>query len=379
MNEKVTQMISLLFKDIKMSDEVQALRSEVLNNCQDRFADLVSSGLSEEEALSAVMESLSGMEDVLKEYPREEKDTEAPAEAEKQEGPSLFHFTPDQILAIDAQLTGCDVEIQLSEEDFNLRQSGKVFSRLDPDGTLRLWQERTSDDLFRGISWERTFDSFESFGDALGKLGQNLSELVSRGFRSEEEDARVLIRLPRSVHPDIRIRTTGGNISWDGAVPGAEFSLRSTSGDIRVRMEEGFLLPRAEISSTSGDAELHLSAEEIHISSVSGDITWDGDAGTLIANSTSGDVEACGLARSACVNTTSGDLSLELTEDAPAEIEVVSVSGDIDLRLPHSVRQISASLKSVSGDIRQRGVEITEDASISIEASTVSGDLRIRN
>ena len=36
MNTKVTQMIELLFRDVQESDEVQALREEVLNNCQDR-------------------------------------------------------------------------------------------------------------------------------------------------------------------------------------------------------------------------------------------------------------------------------------------------------------------------------------------------------
>ena len=40
MNEKVTQMVDLLFRDVLFSGEVQALYDEVLNNCQDRFADL---------------------------------------------------------------------------------------------------------------------------------------------------------------------------------------------------------------------------------------------------------------------------------------------------------------------------------------------------
>ena len=72
MNTKVSQIIELLFRDIQPSEEVQALREEVQNNCQDRFEDLVQGGLSEEEALAAVMESLKGMEDVLKDYPRKE-------------------------------------------------------------------------------------------------------------------------------------------------------------------------------------------------------------------------------------------------------------------------------------------------------------------
>ena len=77
------------------------------------------------------------------------------------------------------------------------------------------------------------------------------------------------------------------------------------------------------------------------------------------------------------MNTTSGDLSLDLTEAEDTEIQVSSVSGDIDLRLPGKVREIAAALRSVSGDIRCRGVDIVEEASVRVNANTVSGDLRI--
>lgn len=113
MNEKVTQMVSLLFRDVADSEEVQALHDEVLNNCQDRYADLIASGLSEEESLAAVMESLKGMEEVLKEYPRREPEPQQP---EEQSGPSLFSFEPEDIRALDAQLTSCDVEVLTSDE-----------------------------------------------------------------------------------------------------------------------------------------------------------------------------------------------------------------------------------------------------------------------
>ena len=50
MSTKVTQMIDLLFRDLEPSEEVQALHDEVLNNCQERFDDLIRNHLSEEEA-----------------------------------------------------------------------------------------------------------------------------------------------------------------------------------------------------------------------------------------------------------------------------------------------------------------------------------------
>ena len=39
---------------------------------------------------------------------------------------------------------------------------------------------------------------------------------------------------------------------------------------------------------------------------------------------------------------------------------------------------MTASLKSVSGEIFHKGVELTENARIRVRANTVSGDLRVR-
>ena len=71
-------------------------------------------------------------------------------------------------------------------------------------------------------------------------------------------------------------------------------------------------------------------------------------------------------------------MNLELTEDRETEILLNSVSGDLSLRLPQGVQEMTASLKSVSGEIVRRGVELTEDARIRVRANTVSGDLRVR-
>ncbi len=382
MNEKVTRMVALLFKDTAPSEEVRALHDEVLNNCQERYADLLASGLSEEESLAAVMESLKGMEEVLKEYPRketaEEAETAEDAPPEENKGPSLFNFTPEDIRAIDAQLTSCDVEVLQSEAGFSMEITGDVRMNLEKDGTLRLWQEKATDSLMKGISWEKSMDSFEHFGDALNQLGQNLSRLFSKGLDLGGEECRAVLRLPRGVNPNASIRTTGGDILWDGPVPGGKFILRSTGGDVTVRTDPDYLLPSVQVSTMSGDAELSLSAEEARISTVSGDIAWEGSAGKLEIQTTSGDAEAEGSFREIGMNSTSGDLNLELTEDRETEILLNSVSGDLSLRLPQGVQEMTASLKSVSGEIVRRGVDLTEDARIRVRANTVSGDLRVR-
>ena len=65
MNKMVKRMVDLLFEDVESTEETRELHDEIMNNCQDHFQDLTDSGMTEDEALSAVMESLSGMQEML--------------------------------------------------------------------------------------------------------------------------------------------------------------------------------------------------------------------------------------------------------------------------------------------------------------------------
>ena len=385
MNEKVTQMVDLLFRDVLFSGEVQALYDEVLNKCQDRFADLLHGGMSEEEALSAVMESLTGMEEVLRDYPRRKASAPAaePAsqktetEAEGPSGSAPVRFSPEEIRAIHGRLYNCDVKVLPSDGDCTLEIIGEVHHQLDPDGKLRIWQEKRSDHLFNGISWEESLNSFEHFGDALNQLARNFSRLVSDGFRSGAPENQVILHLPVSAHPNVNLLPSSGEIDWRGVAPGAEFTLHSTSGDLRVEVERDFLLPDVQIGTTSGDADLRFSAVHARLVTVSGDITWEGRAENAEISSTSGDLEIRGEYQELAMNSTSGDLVLEITSPQAAKLNLNSVSGDIEVRFPAATEEVSASLKTVSGEIRQRGIQLTDTAPVRLQAHTVSGDLKL--
>ena len=54
MNATVQRIVELLFEDLEMSAEVQAIKDEVMNNCQERYEDLLAQGLSEDEAIAAI-------------------------------------------------------------------------------------------------------------------------------------------------------------------------------------------------------------------------------------------------------------------------------------------------------------------------------------
>ena len=40
MNDTITKIVALLFEDLEETDETVALHDEILQNCQERYADL---------------------------------------------------------------------------------------------------------------------------------------------------------------------------------------------------------------------------------------------------------------------------------------------------------------------------------------------------
>ena len=54
MNDTVARIVEIMFQDVEVNDEVTAIRDEVMNNCQERYNDLVNAGISEDDAIAAV-------------------------------------------------------------------------------------------------------------------------------------------------------------------------------------------------------------------------------------------------------------------------------------------------------------------------------------
>ena len=78
MNDTITKIVALLFEDLEETDETVALHDEILQNCQERYADLTAGGMTADEATKAVIDSLNGMQEMLADYPRKNARPAAP-------------------------------------------------------------------------------------------------------------------------------------------------------------------------------------------------------------------------------------------------------------------------------------------------------------
>ena len=70
MNASIQAIIDHMFRDTVDNAETRALHEELLNNCLEHYDDLVGRGMTEIEAIDAVVDSLKGMKEVIDEYPK---------------------------------------------------------------------------------------------------------------------------------------------------------------------------------------------------------------------------------------------------------------------------------------------------------------------
>ena len=429
MNETVARIVELLFQDVEMNDEVKAIHDEVMNNCQERFGDLLDRGFEEDEAIAAVVESLKGMEEVLAGYPHKsvEPETDSFEETSRPQqavlvGRGRAGFSAQGLRRVSVDLKSEDVIVEPSPDEVthvicdigeNEKHLVAIVAKM-VDGELRVTREKSED----GGEWTKKhmkvggadihFNfkdlNFESIGDLINKVMGN----IQMNFGDGET---VRVQVPASVRLEqVEVRTASGDVSVNDVTTDA-LDVSSRSGDLTVALPGDRMLRHAELRTTSGDAEARLSAKEAALHSMSGDLRFVGAARALDISSTSGDVtvkleeDACekcsvrsvsgdvectGVARQMTAGTTSGDIELNTTSeevsfssvsgdvnvksrnDRLRSVEGRTVSGDVIIRLPESVKGADVSFSTTSGDVRQK-VPYVEGAPLRISLQTVSG------
>ena len=343
MNATVAKIVDLLFaQNTDMTPEVQALQDELMNNCQERFEDLVAHGSTEDEAIGAVVESLKGMEEVIDAYP---KKTTAQPTVETASGTDQ-RFDAAGIVRI----------------TFDARSLDLTCEACDGDNVRVLFDDELSDVL----TVERAGDTLR-IHDKDRKSGW-WTQMFSRAMA----DSEVRVLVPRTLRFALESHTLSGDVSVEGVAP-TEALIASISGDIELSAAD--TLTRLDVNTASGDVEISASADSMRIKTMSGDIGINGDAPSFEVSSVSGDVSAFGGYQTVALKSVSGDVSLRCADGALQRINAVSTSGDVHIALPASVHSVALSGQTTSGDLR---CTLSQSADgLPIQARTVSGDVNI--
>lgn len=361
MNATIEKIVNMLFNELEETEETRALREETLTNCQERYEDMLARGLGEDEAIHAVMESLSGMEEMLAAYPRKADCRQSADFGDPEAEPvsaQCYDPATQPIHEIVLQ-TGCaDVNIEQSNDGLVhvTTDEGELNVSLK-DGVLRIesaakgpkvnvdvnLDAQQADDRWRLDGQSRGFD----LSSLMGKLKNWANSLPTRFGYGDIE-----VQLPADLCPALRVSTTNGDLTvYD--LTFRSVSIATTSGDIDIN--EVRANGAIKLSSTSGDVSGEIDCETAEANTISGDIELDGSFAQGAFKAVSGDVtlEPDGLKlRRLAVKTTSGDIHADLDGIDAADVRCHTLSGDVRLRLASDPSSgVKAELSSVSGDI----------------------------
>lgn len=395
MNDTVYRIVEIMFQDVEMNDEVRALHDEVMNNCQERYEDMVASGMKEDDAVAAVVESLRGLEDVISQYSRRKPGSipqaDAPVEAagENACGVQDMVFHASEVKQISLTMVHEDVTVEPSSDAdyhvcWNRDTDPAIVVKLN-GGTLRIEHSKTeaakgheqsagAENGHVDVKIETLEDLFDSVGKLMGRVfGKGGVFSRSLNFGSDG----VTVYVPRGQHPAIRLVTTSGDVDVTHVTAG-DLNVVSVSGDISVAMKEDAPLPQVTLSTTSGDVDATAFAGCFKASSTSGDVEIEGRVDSLTVSTISGDIDVRADAREVNFKAISGDVDLILDSLEIRNVEGSTISGDVDLCLPRGLGCMAIQTASRSGDVLTNYGVCDAGPTVAGKISTMSGDISIR-
>ncbi len=392
MNASIQGIIDHMFRDTVDNAETRALHEELLNNCLEHYDDLIARGMSETEAIDAVVDSLKGMKEVIDEYPkkpgREEKRTEnlrkedipeIKAEAAVQdtppaEKPSEYTYDVSAVRKLKTDLKSCDLKIGASADNM-------IHVRCEDMEQLTC--ELNSGTLAVGIV-DKTRKSIEEAGKQMNSQEFSVKSLlnfigkaigsVSTGFSVNWD---VYIDLPATALEEMDLNAKSGDIEVRTVLP-ERLNAHSMSGDITVTAADQFPASRVTAGAMSGEVKFSGNADTVTLASMSGEVKARGKFRTAELKSTSGDAEIDGEAEQVRVNSVSGDVEVNLGNTTVSSIQARSTSGDVDISLAAGTDSVHASMSTVSGSARCGFQDGGAGARLQIQASSVSGDVTIK-
>lgn len=277
----------------------------------------------------------------------------------EEDGANGEQTVPSQgVFRLDIETAGGDVDLFLDgDPDSAVRLEGNL-SRLDvfvtEDGVLTVRPRSTASVqffTFRGVSSQDVSLTvparrWESIRVCTGSGDVDMGD--------ELETGRLTVQTTSGdIHCRVRhcgkaeLKAISGDVSLEGSAD--EVRVETANGDIGCRMQS---CRKAELRSASGDVTLKGGADELLVKSASGDVTLTGPVGRAEVFTASGDISVSGSVGNIRASSYSGDIALE-SMTLPLGMELSSKSGDVSARIPDSgLFQVQVS--SVSGNVDLR-------------------------
>lgn len=380
MNATVARIVEIMFQNTQMSDEVQALKDEVMNNCQERYQDMIDRGMDEDEAIAAVVDSLKGMEEVIAEYPKKAGAFPIDGDEDEEDSEQDLVFSAQQINRVSVMLTSDDINFEASDDEYihvyydkedmpNLvvAANGSTLKiERDNKAEFKMEKNQPAEDM------NQEWNSFSDFMNGIKKMMGSLKVNFQYGGGGE-----VTIALPQEYDIAVEIRATSGDVDVDD-VNLSEILVETTSGDVNISLEDSKQPASIRVKGSSGDVDVNASTPRLTINTVSGDVEYYGDCPDISVTTVSGDAEIDGAMRQVNLKSVSGDIGLRVGSDALQNVNCNTTSGDLTIHLPASLRgQVGVRMQTVSGNKHNRYGEAMGSPLAWVSAHSVSGDVTV--
>ena len=233
MNASIQAIIDHMFKDTVDNAETRALHEELLNNCMEHYDDLIGRGMSEIEAIDAVVDSLKGMKEVIDEYPKkpgtenrepEENKNSIPqiqtAEQKKeepvQEKPSEYVYEGTAVRKIRTELKNCDLKVGVSADSrihIRCEDMDQLICSMDGSTLLIRIADKAKQSLQDACS-EVSKNEF-----TLGGLLSFLGKAIGTAASSITVSWNVYIDLPANVPAEMELSAKSGDVDYHAPLP----------------------------------------------------------------------------------------------------------------------------------------------------------------
>ena len=391
MNASIQGIIDHMFRDTVDNAETRALHEELLNNCLEHYDDLIARGLSETEAIDAVVDSLKGMKEVIDEYPKKSGRETARPETKKQETPEIrgdkllqeippeekpseYIYDAGTVRKLKTDLKNCDLKIGVSADNrihVRCEDMEQLICELNGETlSVKIVDKARKSIEEAGRQMNSQEFSMKGLLNFIGKAIGSVSASITVSWD-------VYIDLPEASLKEMDLNSKSGDIEVKAKMPEL-LSARSMSGDVRADALDRDPAGRVSMSAMSGEIEYGGNADSICLSSMSGDVEARGTSGNVEMKSTSGDVELEGESEQIRMNSVSGDVTVDLRNTTVRSIQARSTSGDVDIDLAAGTESVHTSASSVSGSVRCSYPDAGTGAGVQITANSVSGDVTIK-
>src|SRR5262249_54106229 len=207
------------------------------------------------------------------------------------------------------------------------------------------------------------------------KIGNISGDVSVKGYNGDAVIVRATKKGPDADLVEIEDRSTQGRVDVTVKYPQHQDHM-DASVDFDVQVPRSTPLNFDHIASVSGDVSINDVSGKVHASSVSGDIHVGHATGSVTASSVSGDVnvDISGLEGMDDMkfSAVSGDVKVTLPANLDADVDISTLSGDIDTNFPLEIKKEKyAPGRTARGRLG--------DGARHLKMSTVSGSVTLKH